>query len=141
MLALDGGGVRGILSVGYLSRIEQILQDRHGKDFRLCDYFDLIGGTSTGAIIATALAFGFRVEEIRELYQKLAREIFKKPFWSLGLIGSKFPKDPLEQALREKFGETTLGSDQLRARADDRHKTSGHGQPVGHPQQLSRPFL
>jgi hypothetical protein len=114
MLALDGGGVRGILSVGYLSQIEQILQDRHGKDFRLCDYFDLIGGTSTGAIIATALAFGFRVEEIRELYQKLAREIFKKPFWSLGLIGSKFPKDPLEQALREKFGETTLGSEQLR---------------------------
>ena len=96
MLALDGGGVRGILSLGYLSHIEQILQKRNGNDFRLCDYFDLIGGTSTGAIIATALALGFRVEEIQELYRQLAKEIFKKPFWSLGLIGSKFPKDPLE---------------------------------------------
>jgi hypothetical protein len=114
MLALDGGGVRGILSLGYLSHIEQILQKRNGNDFRLCDYFDLIGGTSTGAIIATALALGFRVEEIQELYRQLAKEIFKKPFWSLGLIGSKFPKDPLEQALRERFGETTLGSEQLR---------------------------
>jgi hypothetical protein len=113
MLALDGGGVRGVLSLGYLSRIEKILQDRYGKDFRLCDYFDLIGGTSTGSIIATTLALGLRVEEIQELYRKLAAEIFKKSFWSLGLIGSKFPKDPLERALREKFGETTLGSDQL----------------------------
>jgi uncharacterized protein len=114
MLALDGGGVRGILSLGYLSHIEEILQNRCGNDFRLCDYFDLIGGTSTGAIIATGLALGFRVNELQELYHQLAGDIFKKPFWRLGLIGSKFPKDPLERALREAFGETTLGSDRLR---------------------------
>ena len=114
MLALDGGGVRGVLSLGYLSRFEKILQERYGKEFRLCDYFDLIGGTSTGSMIATALALGYSVEELQKLYSKLAAEIFKKSFWSLGLIGSKFPKEPLEKALRESLGETTLGSEKLR---------------------------
>src|SRR5579863_7413381 len=114
MLALDGGGVRGVLSLGYLSRFEKIIQERYGKDFRLCDYFDLIGGTSTGSMIATTLALGYTVEEIQKSYDKLAAEVFKKPFWSLGLIGSKFPKEPLEKILRENLGETTLGSEKLR---------------------------
>ncbi|MFM7550941.1 MAG: patatin-like phospholipase family protein [Cyanobacteriota bacterium] len=58
VLALDGGGVRGILTLGFLERIEWLLRQRHGGDpaFRLCDYFDLIAGTSTGSIIAALLA-------------------------------------------------------------------------------------
>lgn len=58
LLALDGGGVRGMLSLSYLERIESILRSRSGDDleFRLCDYFDLIGGTSIGAVIAAGLA-------------------------------------------------------------------------------------
>jgi len=56
ILALDGGGLRGILTVGILAKLEELLRDRHGgsPDFRLCHYFDLIAGTSTGAIIAGA---------------------------------------------------------------------------------------
>jgi patatin-like phospholipase/acyl hydrolase len=55
ILALDGGGLRGILSLGILEKIEGLLRERHGagNDFRLCHYFDLIAGTSTGAIIAS----------------------------------------------------------------------------------------
>ena len=62
ILTLDGGGVRGILTLGYLERIEEILRERHNdsEDFRLCHYFDLIAGTSTGAIIAACLAKGRR---------------------------------------------------------------------------------
>ena len=57
ILALDGGGIRGALTLWYLGEIEQILRDRHKRpDLVLCDYFDFIGGTSTGAIIAAALA-------------------------------------------------------------------------------------
>src|SRR5580658_1692916 len=56
ILALDGGGVRGIISLAYLERLETILRDRFGPDTVLADYFDLIGGASTGAIIATGLA-------------------------------------------------------------------------------------
>ena len=46
ILTLDGGGIRGALTLGFLKRIEDILRRRVGDDpdFRLCDYFDLIGG-------------------------------------------------------------------------------------------------
>ncbi len=51
-------GVRGILTLSFLSRIEEMLRERYGRsDLLLCDYFDLIGGTSTGAIIAASLAW------------------------------------------------------------------------------------
>src|SRR6516165_5468156 len=62
ILALDGGGLRGILSPALLQEIEDILRQRHGGDagFRLCHYFDLIAGTSTGAIIAATLPWAGR---------------------------------------------------------------------------------
>ena len=56
ILALDGGGVRGVLTIAFLERIEEILKQQTGKPMRLADHFDLIGGTSTGSIIAVALA-------------------------------------------------------------------------------------
>jgi uncharacterized protein len=56
VLALDGGGIRGILSLGFLARMEALLRGRHGRPgLVLADYFDLIGGTSTGSIIAAGL--------------------------------------------------------------------------------------
>ena len=64
ILVLDGGGLRGILTLGFLGRIEQLLRERYSGEhgFRLCHYFDLIAGTSTGSIIAAGLAKGMRVE-------------------------------------------------------------------------------
>ncbi len=56
VLALDGGGVRGAITVAFLERIETLLSQHHGKEVRLGDWFDLVGGTSTGALIAGALA-------------------------------------------------------------------------------------
>jgi hypothetical protein len=49
VLSLDGGGVRGVITVAFLERIEQILSEREGHEIRLGDWFDLVGGTSTGA--------------------------------------------------------------------------------------------
>lgn len=116
MLALDGGGIRGALTLGYLARIESILRERSGGDpeFRLCDYFDLIGGTSTGSIIATGLALGFSVDKIAGIYRELGRQIFEEGFLRFGVIGSKFPTEPLAAALTTHFGDTTLGSDKLK---------------------------
>jgi hypothetical protein len=116
ILALDGGGIRGVLTLGYLKRMEDILRARHGGDpeFRLSDYFDLIGGTSTGSIIATGLALGFSVEKLQAIYQGLAGEVFKRPFFSLGLFSAKFPQEPLIEALTENFGDCTLGSEDLK---------------------------
>jgi hypothetical protein len=116
ILSLDGGGVRGALSLGYLARIEDILRERVGNDsdFRLCDYFDLIGGTSTGSIIAAGLAMGMSVEELIDVYHTLGVEVFEESFLRFGLLGAKFPKEPLMRALSKFFEDETLGSDKLR---------------------------
>ena len=78
ILSLDGGGIRGALTLGYLKKIEDILKAKHpeNKNFRMSDYFDLIGGTSTGAIIASLLAIGKPVDEITRLYMDLGNKIF-----------------------------------------------------------------
>lgn len=115
ILAIDGGGVRGALTLGYLRRIEELLKTRFGNDpsFRLCDYFDLIGGTSTGAVIAAALALGFPVERIQTLYQELGAVIFQRPPWRLGVLSPLFSEEPLSQVLTEVLGDTTLGGPEI----------------------------
>ena len=77
ILALDGGGLRGVLTVAFLKKIEDILRVRTGGDasFRLSDYYDLIGGTSTGSIIAAGLSLGMSVDEIRGHYFKLISRV------------------------------------------------------------------
>src|SRR4029450_4151042 len=87
ILALDGGGLRGILTLGILQGIEDVLRERHGagEDFRLSHYFDLVAGTSTGAIIAATLAMGWKVEEIRAKYISLGETVFHKSFLRQGL--------------------------------------------------------
>src|SRR6476619_7593582 len=77
ILALDGGGVRGVIAVAFLERIEAVLKEQQG-DALLSDWFDLIGGTSTGAIIGCALAFGKTTDELRDIYYKLAPKAFKR---------------------------------------------------------------
>jgi len=116
ILTLDGGGIRGALSLGFLKRMEDILRDRAGGDpeFRLCDYFDLIAGTSTGSIIAAGLSVGFTVEKLQEIYRSLSNEVFKKPLWRLGLYTSKFPLEPLVRALTEFYDDIKLGDDEVR---------------------------
>lgn len=78
ILALDGGGLRGIITLQYLKRIVTELKKRHGNDddFRLAHYFDLIAGTSTGSIIGAGLALGMTVDKMDDLYQKLGKEVF-----------------------------------------------------------------
>jgi len=117
ILALDGGGLKGILTLGYLEALEQRLRQRHGNDpdFRLSDYFDLIAGTSTGAIIAACLALGMSVGEVLEKYQKLGRNVFSRDWLRHGVIRARYDKERLESELKTVFGsETTLGSDRLR---------------------------
>jgi uncharacterized protein len=66
LLALDGGGIRGLVTLGILEKLEADLRTASGvgTSFRLSDYFDFIGGTSTGAILAAGLAIGKTVEEL-----------------------------------------------------------------------------
>ena len=108
ILALDGGGIRGVLSLGFLERVEDILRRRHGNPgLRLADYFDLIGGTSTGAIIAGALAIGMEVAQIKQMYLDLGGKIFGRKMWQPWR--AIFDVKALEEELAKLFGDRTLG--------------------------------
>ena len=114
ILSLDGGGVRGILSLAFLERIESILRSRAGvAEFRLVDYFDLMGGTSTGALIATGMAIGYSAKQMIELYLNLAERGFKKSGWLGGFWSPKFNSIALKEMIEEKFGGIRLGSEQI----------------------------
>lgn len=115
ILALDGGGVRGLISLGILSAIEKLLAERSGRgdQFRLADYFDLIAGTSTGSIIATALALGMTVERVKAMYDKMCPILFPRTEVK-GVL--KFRRDArkLDAVLSEQIGERTLASGDVR---------------------------
>ena len=82
LLALDGGGIRGVLTLQVLIRMEELLREKSGQgdNFRLCNYFDYIGGTSTGAIIAAGLARGMSAQELSDFYMKAGPAMFDKSF-------------------------------------------------------------
>ena len=119
ILALDGGGIRGALTLGYLQGIEDTLRKQHDDDpaFRLSDYFDLIGGTSTGSIIASCLAIGMKVEEIKDMYFELGGKIFGKKYkwWNIfqldELVMARFNEAPLEEELKKAFRDPDTGED------------------------------
>jgi len=71
ILSLDGGGAKGFYTLGVLKEIEGML------GCPLCDRFNLIFGTSTGAIIATLVALGYSVDDIHDLYKKHVPSIMK----------------------------------------------------------------
>lgn len=111
ILSLDGGGVRGLISLGMLARIEDILRARRPeaaqRDFRLCEYFDLIGGTSTGALIAVQLAMGETVAEITARYREMCPKIFTKTRW-LRYIDTKLDSKAFENYLKDNFRQLLI---------------------------------
>jgi uncharacterized protein len=116
ILALDGGGIRGIVTLEILARIESLLREKSGRrdDFVLADYFDFISGTSTGAIIGTALSLGMTVADIRNFYLDTGRQMFEQAS-VLRRFRYKYEDRQLSLKLHEVFGaETTLGSDRLK---------------------------
>jgi patatin-like phospholipase/acyl hydrolase len=118
ILACDGGGILGLISVEVLARIEAVLRDRQPPeqraDFVLADYFDYFAGTSTGALLAGCLALGMSVDRIRRFYLDSGREMFDRA-GLLERLRYKYDDDKLSLKLKQEIGvDTTLGSDQLR---------------------------
>lgn len=121
LLALDGGGIRGCITIEFLASIESLLRERHSNpELVLSDYFDLIGGTSTGAILAAGLALGMATAELRDLYEDLGGIIFETKKWQaeIPLIGklaqAKYSSEPLEEQLGRIMGRRTLGDPDIR---------------------------
>ena len=122
LLALDGGGIRGVMTLEVLDRIQSELQRKLGRgdDFVLADYFDYVAGTSTGAIIATCLSLGMRVEDVRSFYIDSGPAMFDKANLLRRYYRNKFQSEKLTQKLKDviagKTGEpeATLGTAALR---------------------------
>ena len=139
VLALDGGGVRGAISVAFLERIEEIFGAQAYADYLktnegataspqaretkrkeladavlLCDHFDFVGGTSTGALIAGAIALGYRTDQIKDFYLKRAQTIFQRPFWRIPGLQAKFDARGLQKEIDDIVRDRTLDSADLR---------------------------
>ena len=133
ILALDGGGVRGILSIAFLEEIERTLADRfvaagrYGDptEFRLSHYFDLIGGTSVGSMIGTMLAMDWPVSMVKKRFTHAAGIIFGKeaetkapfdlrvPDKLKGLLTPKFHAGPITREVKKIVHDDTLASELL----------------------------
>jgi len=111
ILSLDGGGYLGLAGAAFLAELE-----RH-FGVSCHDSFDLFCGTSTGAIIALALASGKSAREVVDLYKGFGPRVFRNPFpgsrrlrWAKGLFTSLYGNAGLQRALNDAFGGQTLGS-------------------------------
>lgn len=128
ILALDGGGIKGVLAASFLETVEEAT----GK--RIVDYFDLMAGTSTGGIIALGLGLGMSAREIVQFYISEGPRIFDQASpldeQSIGLkileiikgkghqarqlSLPKYNSAALKQALERAFKSARLGDSRTR---------------------------
>lgn len=128
LLALDGGGIKGVLAAEFLATVEETTH------CRIADHFDLVAGTSTGGIIALGLGLGLSAREIVDFYVKSGPSIFdqlrvedtgtwiEKLKQRLGrarrdarqVIWPKYDPAKLHGSLEGVFGQRTLGESRLR---------------------------
>jgi len=121
ILAIDGGGIKGVIPAAFLSTIESAT----GK--RVVDHFDLIAGTSTGGIIALGLGLGLSTSEVLGFYERDGPRIFaQEPAKTRGLASlikfmgrrrrgarqiflPKYDALALRESLETVFGDRILG--------------------------------
>jgi uncharacterized protein len=115
ILALDGGGIKGLYSAIVLAALEEDL------GISITDHFDLIVGTSTGGIIALGLGLGLKPRELVEFYIQEGPSIFPNEKWLQKIrrrtqqwVWRKYPQEPLKLALLKAFGNKLLGDSQKR---------------------------
>ena len=104
-LAVDGGGIKGVIVARALAKLEAYLQKP------AFEVFELLAGTSTGSIIAAGIANGLFGNELHQLYCELGPVIFRKTWRSAlwPLTRYRYPLDPLEKALEDQLGRKQMG--------------------------------
>jgi patatin-like phospholipase/acyl hydrolase len=104
---MDGGGIRGTLTIRVIERLEAAVPG-------WLDRVDLFAGTSTGGILALALAAGLKPSYVREIYQKLGRDVFADSLLddlkdAGKLLGADYALAPLHQVFIDHLGDIPLG--------------------------------
>lgn len=104
ILALDGGGIRGIMTLQMLKKLEDV------AGIPCYKLFDMVAGTSTGGIMAGLIASGKTANEIEDLYIKLVKQVFKKKSWAAHrlLNPPEYSKMNYRKILKETVGDLTL---------------------------------
>jgi len=109
ILAIDGGGIKGVFPAAFLSTVEESLGEG------VASYFDLIVGTSTGGIIAIGLGLGLSAADILRLYEAMGPHVFAQPGpFMRRLRSAQFSQQPLREALHERLGNRVLGESRSR---------------------------
>lgn len=105
ILSIDGGGVRGIFPAYVLKQLSDTLNGQSRRDV-----FDRVIGTSTGGIIAAAVAQDIPLQRVVELYEQEAPRIFGRQhaFNGSGIIRSRYPAEPLRDLINNIFGAATM---------------------------------
>jgi len=116
ILSIDGGGIKGLYSATILKEFEEKF------NCQISDYFDMICGTSTGGLIALALALKIPAKDICDFYELEGPKIFPQsksiPFFGITISrrfmmqmvrGGKYSDKPLRKALEKIFKETKIG--------------------------------
>lgn len=120
ILCIDGGGIRGIIPAMWLARIEAVLKKRN---LTLAKSFDLVCGTSTGSILAAAVASEIPMASVIELFEQRGPAIFRmsrhkrlmgKILPLQSLITSKYSHEPLKEALQSVLSNRRLSEARTR---------------------------
>ncbi len=104
-IAIDGGGIRGIIVTKALSILEEAL----GKP--VAEVFRMAAGTSTGAIISSGIAAGLSAQRLHELYLQLGNQVFPNTWHKtfFPITRYRYPGEPLHAALETYFGSEKMG--------------------------------
>jgi len=120
LLSLDGGGIRGLSSLQVLKNILEKTAQEQGLQAppKPCEFFDMIGGTSTGGLIAIMLGrMKMSVEECMEAYIELSDKVFRQthslPLSLSGKVRGRFDSKALEDAVKQYLDKYSLPEDCL----------------------------
>lgn len=132
ILSIDGGGLRGVIAVRILKKIEEYINSKQPishiphfqPNIKITDKLNLIAGTSTGALLACAMTVPkpdvripkpkFTLDEISKIYEDRGKEIFPNNWWEApyrwgkSLIMPQFSTKGLEEVLKDSLGDHNL---------------------------------
>lgn len=109
ILALDGGGLRGTFTAAVLAKWDDMIKSGGGNE--IIKHFDLVAGTSTGAILALGLALGRTPLEMLDFYRNQGPRIFHKDRWLRHWLKSKHESTTLRATLESVLNTKRLTSD------------------------------
>lgn len=136
ILALDGGGLRGTFTAAVLAKWDDMIKS--GGDNGIIKHFDLVAGTSTGAILAIGLGLGIPPLKILEFYRSNGPQIFPKDRRLRHWLKSKHESSTLRATLVNVFGSKKLRESCCRLVIPTVRAVHGESEAIVTPHSLDR---